>query len=395
MKYKSYLLVSIIAGVIVILFFVSFTKKYERPKIIAGKQAHAAKNPVIIGYVGGYRGVLRADSIDVSRLSHINYAFVDIKDNRAWLHNGKLDDINLKKLVELKAKNPDIKILISIGGWTWSKHFSDAVLTDTSTKNFATSGVAIVSKYNLDGIDIDWEFPGMVGDSNSYRPEDKQHYTRLFKDLRQGLDSLKKITRKQYFVTTAVGASQQFIEHTEMDKAQQYLDFVNIMSYDFTDGTDTMAIHHTNLYASTNDSTKHSADIAVRLFMAAGVPANKLVIGIAFYGRAMQMRTDKNHGLNEKRVKPVPLGGFTYIHDSLVNKRGYIRYWDSMAHAPYLFNEERKIFITYDDEESVKDKCDYAKKHKLAGVMFWEYFGDRKEYLLKTIADDLGYKKKD
>src|SRR6266498_5397035 len=146
--------------------------------------------PVIIAYVGGFRGLIATDSIDVRRLSHINYAFVDIKDNRAWLHNESTDTINLRKLSELKKINPVLKILISIGGWTWSKNFSDAVLTDSSTHNFASSAVTIVSKYNLDGIDIDWEYPGMIGDSNVYRSEDKQHYTILFKELRKGLDSL-------------------------------------------------------------------------------------------------------------------------------------------------------------------------------------------------------------
>jgi chitinase len=126
--------------------------------------------PVIIGYVGGFRGLIATDSIDVWRLSHINYAFVDIKDNRAWLHNEATDTVNLRKLSELKKIKPDLKILISIGGWSWSKNFSDATLTDTSTRNFALSAVDIVSKYNLDGIDIDWEYPGMIGDSNVYRP---------------------------------------------------------------------------------------------------------------------------------------------------------------------------------------------------------------------------------
>ena len=93
--------------------------------------------PVIIGYVGGFRGLIATDSIDVWRLSHINYAFIDIKDNRAWLHNEATDTVNLRKLSELKKINPDLKILISIGGWSWSKNFSDAVLTDTSTQNFA------------------------------------------------------------------------------------------------------------------------------------------------------------------------------------------------------------------------------------------------------------------
>src|SRR6185436_7559502 len=150
--------------------------------------------PVIIGYVGGYRGLIATDSIDVWRLSHINYAFVDIKDNRAWLHNEATDTINLRKLSELKKINLALKILISTGGWSWSKPFSDATLTDTSTRNFALSAVDIVSKFNLDGIDIDWEYPGMIGDSNVYRPEDKQHYTVLFKELRKGLDSLSRTT---------------------------------------------------------------------------------------------------------------------------------------------------------------------------------------------------------
>ena len=130
--------------------------------------ANKKNKPVIIAYVGGFRGLIHTDSIDVWRLSHINYAFVDIKDNRAWLHNEATDTINLRKLSELKNLNPDLKILISIGGWSWSKNFSDAVLTDTSNKNFASSAVAIVAKYNLDGVDIDWEYPGMIGDSNTY-----------------------------------------------------------------------------------------------------------------------------------------------------------------------------------------------------------------------------------
>jgi len=198
--------------------------------------------PVIIGYVGGFRGLIATDSIDVWRLSHINYAFVDIKDNRAWLHNEATDTVNLRKLSELKKINPDLKILISVGGWTWSKNFSDATLTDTSTRNFALSAVDIVSKYNLDGIDIDWEYPGMIGDSNVYRPEDKQHYTALFKELREGLNSLSLTTRMKYYVTTAVGGSQSCIDHTEMDKVQQYSDYINIMSYDYAGGWDPISV---------------------------------------------------------------------------------------------------------------------------------------------------------
>jgi len=351
------------------------------------------RKPVIIGYVGGFRGLIAIDSIDIWRLSHINYAFVDIKDNRAWLHNEATDTVNLRKLSKLKRINLGLKILISIGGWTWSKNFSDAVLTDTSTQNFVSSAVAIVSKYNLDGIDIDWEYPGMMGDSNIYRPEDKQHYTFLFKDLRESLDSLSHITNMKYYVTTAVGGSQNYIDHTEMDKVQQYADYINIMSYDYASSSDPVSGHHTNLYTSSGDNNQHSAHKSIQAFIASGVPPAKIVIGIAFYGKGWQMESAENNGLYRKAVKPARGGGFTYLKDSLVNKNGYKQYWDAKAKAPYLFNPDKKIFISYDDERSVKNKCKYVKRYHLAGAMFWEYNSDKKEYLLKIIADKFKYAK--
>ena len=350
--------------------------------------------PVIIGYVGGFRGLIAADSIDVWRLSHINYAFIDIKDNRAWLHNEATDTVNLRKLRELKKINPELKILISIGGWTWSKNFSDATLTDTSTRNFALSAVDIVSKYNLDGIDIDWEYPGMIGDNNVFRPEDKQHYTVLFKDLREGLDSLSRTTHMKYFVTTAVGGSQAYIDHTEMDKVQQYTDYINIMSYDYAGGWSAVTGHHTNLYTSSGDSNQSSAHKSIQAFIAAGVPASKIVIGMAFYGKGWEMESTDNNGLYRKALKSSRGGGFTYLKDSLVDKNGYKEYWDAAAKAPYLFNAEKKIFISYDNERSVKEKCKYVKRHRLAGAMFWEYNSDKKKYLLKVIADKFKYARK-
>lgn len=385
MKQKAIIAGGLFGCVMLALFLVSFAKTYTKQPL-QGKKDTPAARPAVIGYVAGYRGVIRTDSIDVTKLTHINYAFADIKNNRAWLHN-KADDSNLKKLVALKAKNPALKILISIGGWTWSKHFSDAVLTDSSRKNFAQSAVDIVRKYNLDGVDIDWEFPGVAGDSNVYRPEDKQHYTLMFKAIREELDALAKATHAGYFVTLAAGASQEFLEHSEMDKVSQYVDYINLMTYDFTDVADTVAIHHTNLYTSAGAPRLRSADLTVQWFLAAGVPAAKLVVGLGFYGHAIEMRTTDNNGLYRKAAKRVPVGGYTFIKDSLVNKKGFTRYWDAEAHAPYLFNAVRKIFVSYDDEQSVKDKCMYVLNHHLGGVMFWEYFSDKKEYLLKAVNE--------
>jgi chitinase len=384
MKHKNMAIAVAIGGIMLLLFLLLTTKKQQAAYAVVYKTPAAKTKPVVIGYVGGYRGNIHTDSIDVERLTHINYAFVDIKDNRAWLHN-KTDDGNLKKLVALKGKNPALKILISIGGWTWSKHFSDAVLSDTSRKKFAESAVAIVAKYKLDGIDIDWEYPGMQGDSNVYRPEDRANYTLMFRDIRSSLDSLSKIMHKKYLVSLAAGVSDEFLAHTDMGMVQQYVDFINLMTYDFTDVKDTVAIHHTNLYPSPGAPKQRSVSLGAQLFEAAGVPAKKLVVGIAFYGHAIEMRSTDNNGLNRKAARRVPVGGFTFINDSLVNKRGFVRFWDTAAHAPYLFNTARKVFVSYDDEESVKDKCRYALQNGLAGVMFWEYFSDKKEYLLKAI----------
>lgn len=351
----------------------------------------AKQKPVIIAYVGGFRGLVNTDSLNLQLLSHINYAFVDIKDNRAWLHNEATDTINLRKLSELKNKKADIKILISVGGWTWSKNFSDATLTDTSTRHFAESAIDIVAQYHLDGVDIDWEYPGMIGDNNVFRPEDKEHYTLLFKYLRQGLDSLKKITHQRYFVTTAVGGSKEYIEHTEMNKVALYADYINVMSYDYADGSDSISNHHTNLFTSSPDTLQYSADRSIQNFIAAGVPADKIVMGIAFYGKGWQMAADDNYGLYRKALGPYRGGGFTYLKDSLIDKKGFVRFWDAKANAPYLYNAEKKIFISYDDEASVKAKCGYVKKYHLGGAMFWEYASDKKEYLLNVIADEFDY----
>ena len=349
--------------------------------------------PVIIGYVGGYNGnIVETNKIDAKRLSHINYAFVNIKDNHAWLQNEKTDTVNFRKLNELKKINPDLKILISVGGWTWSKHFSDATLTNELTLKFAKSSVDIVEKHNLDGVDIDWEYPGMKGDNNTYRPEDGKNYTNLFRHLREQLDALGKKTGKKYFVTTAIGGSREFLQHTEMVVAQKYLDYINLMSYDFDNSYDNMSSHHSNLYAPVNRPYLYSTDLTIQNLKKVGVQLSKVVMGIGFYTKGKIVASTDSNGLYQIPVRPKSGGGYSYVKDTLVNKKGYVRYWDEESKAPYLFNKEEKHFISYDDEESVKLKCDYIKEHGLAGAMFWTYFSDPKLYLLKVLNKEFRYK---
>ena len=343
--------------------------------------------PAVFAYVGGYRGLVDAGKISPEKLTHINYAFVNLVDGRATLTNEATDTVNFRTLNALKEKNPDLKILISIGGWTWSGTFSDAVLTPEGRDLLARTAVQIVADYGLDGVDIDWEYPGFGGlKGNVVREEDKENYTRMFAALRARLDSLSRETGRDYQLTTAVGGFKKFLEHTEMDQAQQYLDYVNLMTYDYY--PDTVAVHHTNLYASDRYPQANSGDIAFRAFRDAGVPAEKLVMGIAFSSRTFRLKEGSQAGLGDTVVAQTRGGGgFTRIKDSLENRKGYVKYWDETARAPYLFHAGERLFVTYDDERSVQEKCRYALENGMSGVMFWEYSADPKEYLLDAIGE--------
>ncbi len=342
------------------------------------------KGKVIIGYVPGFRGELDEKAIDANKLTHINYAFGNVKDSMAWLTNLETDTINFRKLNNLKRVNPNLKILISIGGWSWSENFSDAVLTEHSRRKFALSSAALIDRYRLDGIDIDWEYPGMKGEDNVFRPEDRPNFTLMFQALRKSLDELGTRTGKRYELTTALPCFPEIIKVTEMGKVATFLDYVNLMAYDFYVAGD-IAGHHSNLFASENYDNEDSADKAYALYTQAGVPPEKIVLGIPFYGRSWLMKTGDNRGINRAVQSVLKGGGYSYIKDTIMTQPEYVRYWDDKAKAPYLWNAKKKQLVTFDDEESVKIKCDYVISKHMGGVMFWQYASDPKEYLLKAI----------
>jgi chitinase len=356
-------------------------KHYNPPK---------KKKYIVIGYVSGSnKGLIDTTLVDPNKLSIINYAFVNVQNNRATLANRSKDSANFSYLISLKKRNPELKVIISIGGWGGSHNFSDAVLTDTARNAFAASAADIVRQYDLDGVDIDWEYPNDIGAGNVFRPEDKQNYTLMFKALRSELTKVQRATGRKMYLTTAVGGFKRFLKNTEMGKAQKYLDYVSLMSYDYFQDSLGIAVHNTNLYPSKKYRNRDDAAQAATVFEEAGVPASKLLVGVAFYGRSARVLDTTQNGLGMKRAEHMRGGGFTFIKDSLTNRNGFIYYRDQDAMAPYLFNPSTMQFITYDDEWSVQNKCQYVKDHGLAGIMFWEYIEDRKEYLLKEINQDL------
>ncbi len=341
---------------------------------------------VVIGYVPGFNGVIDESVIKAEKLTHINYAFVNVRDSLAYLENIATDTVNFRKLNGLKKSNPQLKILISVGGWAWSDYFSDAVLTPSSRRKFAKSNADIVAKYGLDGVDIDWEYPGMIGEDNVFRSEDKENFTLMFKAIREELDALSTQTGKRYLLTTATPCFSHFHQVADMGAAQQYLDYINLMAYDFYVAGPT-AGHHSNLYAAESDEHEQSGDRAFRDYIAAGVPPEKLVLGIPFYGRSWIMESSDNRGINRTIASVVRGRGYSFIKDSLMTHPDFVRHWDDRAKVPYLFNKKNNQLVSFDDEQSVQGKIDYVRERNMAGIMFWQYFSDPKEYLLETIHE--------
>jgi chitinase len=345
--------------------------------------------PVIAGYVFPRNQVLQLGQIDPHSLTRINYAFANIQDGR-MVPGAPTDAQNLAFLTALRRENSSLTVLVSVGGWLGSGNFSDVALTKASREVFIQSVMDFLKLYDLDGLDVDWEYPGMAGAGHPFRSEDKQNFTYLLKELRERFDKEAKTTGRHLYLTIAMGAFDEVIAHTEMAKVQRYVDTVNLMTYDYYEaGADATTGNHAPLFEDPADPKKASSDAGVKAFEKAGVPAAKILLGVPFYGRMWGEVPDQNHGLFQPG-KPIPnaYAPYNLIAGTMLNQ-GFIRFWDSASSVPYLYNAEKHIFVSYEDPESLKAKCSYVLSHKLGGVMFWEYFGDTSGQLLGAINESL------
>src|SRR5207302_10639963 len=185
----------------------------------ASSTSTVANKAEIIAYVFPRGRLLRSDEVAAKKLTRINYAFANVvggKVAEGFAHEKE----NLAILKEMKQQNPELKVLVSVGGWTWSKNFSDVALTKKSRKIFIDSAVDFVTKYDLDGLDIDWEYPGLKGDDNRFRPEDKENYTLFLKELRFRFNREGTRFHRHLYTSIATGSGKNFLEHTEMGKVQ-------------------------------------------------------------------------------------------------------------------------------------------------------------------------------
>ncbi|WP_313370761.1 glycosyl hydrolase family 18 protein [Sedimentibacter sp.] len=373
-------------SLIIFLLIIFLTTFFINYNLVYGDE-NKSKEYKVIGYYtawSSYSG-FTPDKLDARKFTHINYAFANIENNKIVLGYPDKDPANLKILNELKSINPDLKILISVGGWNWSDKFSDAAETESSRTAFAESCVDIITKYNIDGVDLDWEYPVGGGlPANTNRASDKQNFTLLLEKIREKLDEQGKIDNKHYLLSIAGGASNYYLNNVEPDKIHQYIDYANIMTYDIRGSWDAYTDFNSPLYNNTQASPQYkwSIDASAKAWEKSGFPKEKIVIGIPFYGYLFNGVKNDNNGLYQsfQNAKSVSFNTIAkYLNDS-----DYKRYYDDESMVPWLFNGSS--FISYDDEQSISSKADYIKTNNLGGAMIWELSHDPDEVLLNALT---------
>ena len=304
---------------------------------------------------------------DIKCLDIINIAFGHVKQATIeWNHEGVKEDI-----ARIKSINPNIKLLLSVGGWS-SGGFSEAAATKEGRLSVAQSAIKLMEENNLDGLDLDWEYPSYNVAGIKGCKEDKQNFTALIKTLRETFNELDQY----YMLTIAAGAGEYYLKGVEMDQIIEHLDYVQLMTYDMRGGFQVLTGHHTNLYCPELDLFIASADHSVKIFHEAGVPMNKLVIGIAFYSRLWRDVPNVDNGMIQMAGTTGGYGpDYGTLVESYINKNNFTRYFDEVAKAPYLF--DGSTFISYEDEESITHKLNYMYEKELYGAMYWEYRCDQ------------------
>ena len=319
----------------------------------SGEEAIAAsrESKVVVAYVTSWSEVMP----DPQYMTHINYAFGHVNES----FNGvKIDnEERLRQIVDFRKQKPELKVLLSIGGWG-SGRFSEMAANDEYRRAFAADCDRVVKEFALDGIDIDWEYPTSSMANISSSPDDTENFTLLMQDIRAAIGNEKELT-------LATVASARYIDFKAILPS---VDFVNIMAYDMASAPK----HHSALYPS-----GHSGDItsdgAVTAHLKAGVPPSKLVMGMPFYGR----------------------GGDGYPSFQDYNKVGntdtqYTEKWDEVAQVPYLADKNDTLVFGFENPRSLAIKCQYILDKDLLGGMYWDYSGDNEQGdLRRTVAENL------
>ena len=305
---------------------------------------------IIVAYVTAWSEIIP----DPEYITHINYAFGHVNDSFNGVNVD--NEARLQEIIQLKNENPALKVSLSVGGWG-SGRFSEMAADSITRFEFVADCQRLIQLYNLDGIDLDWEYPTQSSARISSSPDDTDNFTLLMQELRTAIGDDKLLTL----------ASVASAKYVDFNSILPVIDFVNIMSYDMY-GKDT---HHAALFRSPIAGWM-TCEEAVDAHLNAGIPAEKLTMGLPFYGRG-----------NKKFA--------TYLDYNKLNpSEEYIKMWDDSAKVPYLVNSDNEFIFGYDDPESLALKCQFIKSRNLLGAMYWEYAADNSDKdLQRTVFVEL------
>jgi chitinase len=347
----------------------------------------AAAQPLqkeVVGYFPSWKwktrgNLVRPTTLPYDKLTMINYAFfapredgsiagINAAGDSLYLSCGR--DTSLTTLAHAHG----VRVLLSLGGWDNSEHFPRVASTVTLRAAFAHACVAAMREWDFDGIDIDWEFPGMSDHRGT--TEDKHNFSLLLETVRDSLLQYDRDTRNQSLLSVALPAGAHNASGMEIPVIAQIVDFVNIMTYDFSGSWDERAYHNAPLYASAGIDSGRSVDGAFALYHDRyNLPADKLNLGVPFYGQTFTQCTGllgPHHGPDTVHFSPS--GAFYY--DIVRQQNHFVRSWDSVAQVPYLVSKEWHVLVSYDDEASVRAKAEYVRSHDARGLIIWEITGD-------------------
>lgn len=353
--------------------------------------SHAAQPPIYGAYYpGGSAERYPVSRIPADRLTHLFYAFSTIDAGRCTVGAEAAD--NFAALAELKKAHPHLRTLISIGGWG-AGGFSDAALTEASRKRLVDSCMALFfDQYagSFDGVDIDWEFPFSGGPKElAHRPQDRANMTRLAQAFRVALDARGRKLGQPMLLTAALAAGRLQTDGP-YDPAASYdlpalanvLDFINLMSYDMGTGFSAVSTFNAPLHEVAADPLApelrrwNNVAGAVKYYRDHGVPADKLVPGVPFYGRGFKVTGEAPDGVYQAYSAPADAGDWRVIKARYLDQPGWTKHWQPQAQSPWLYNAAEKIFISYEDPRSIGLRAQFAREQGLAGVFMWELTGD-------------------
>lgn len=340
----------------------------------------------VVGYYASWAAAqgYTPDQLPAERFTQINYAFANIADGRATLGDPARDGENLRNLTELRRRNPDLNIVLSLGGWDDSAGFSDAAASPESRRTFARSCVDLLAAHGLDGVDLDWEYPVSGGAPGTvHRPQDKENFTLLLRELRRALDQQGRRDGKRYVLTIAGAVNGGYLSSIEPQAAAEIVDHIFLMAYDLHGPWDASTGFNAPLYTPSDGPlrSRASVDGGISAWLGRGVPAEKLVLGMPLYGYIFQGVSSRGNGLYQSfdSAKSV---SWDKVKEAYLNRSAYRQFRHEEAEAPYLYGN--RAFLSYDDPDSIAAKAALARRRGLGGVGFWELSQDRGGDLIQS-----------